>query len=91
MTGYRPDIVHGNIGRKSLVESGVDAAEIERRARAARGVWVGSKLKPYYENLMHKLALGGQAEAERCLAVSQSLADLEDRIRRYERMQSPKC
>jgi hypothetical protein len=85
---FRTSFVRSNIRAESVPEARVDVAAIEQQARAARSVWIGSKLKSYYEALVRKFARGGQAEMENYLAASQSLADLEDRIRRYERMQS---
>jgi hypothetical protein len=67
--------VQSNIGADSVSEPSLDTAALERRARAARSAWVGSKLKSFYQALVHKF--------ER--AASQNLADLEERIRRYER------
>jgi len=58
------------------------------RTQAKQSAWVGSKLKSYYEALVRKFESGGQAELENYLAASQNLADLEERIRRYERMHS---
>src|ERR1039458_3137613 len=82
------DIVHSNIGAESAPKLEVDAPALVRQAIAARSAWIGSKLKSYYEALVRKFARGGQSEMENYLAASQSLADLEERIRRYERMQS---
>jgi hypothetical protein len=84
----RAYFVRSNIPVETAPEPGVDVAAIERQASAARAAWIGSKLKSYYEALMRKFARGGQAEMENYLAASQSLADLEERIYRYERMQS---
>lgn len=84
----RADIVQSNKGVDGAAEPALDLAVIEERARAARAAWIGSKLKPYYEALLRKFARGGQGEMEEFLAASQSLADLEERIRRYERVQS---
>jgi hypothetical protein len=80
--------VHSNIGAESAPKLEVDAPALVRQASAARSAWIGSKLKSYYEALVRKFARGGQSEMENYLAASQSLADLEERIRRYERMQS---
>lgn len=84
----RASFVRGNIGVESVLEPVVDVGEIERQARAARSAWVGSKLKSYYQALVRKFERAGRAEMENYLAASQSLADLEERIRRYERLQS---
>ncbi len=70
-------------------EPRLDVAAIEERARAARSAWSGSKLKSYYEDLVRKYRNAGEAEMENYLAASQRLADLEERIRRYERSRSP--
>ena len=64
------------------------AVRPEPRMQAKQSAWVGSKLKSYYEALVRKFESGGQAELENYLAASQNLADLEERIRRYERMHS---
>jgi hypothetical protein len=80
----------------SLVRSKIDAESIpeakataqEHQAKTARGVWRGSKLKPYLEALVRKFALGGPSELEKYLAASQNLADLENRILRYQSLQS---
>jgi hypothetical protein len=84
----RTPFVRGNMRAENAPGPRVDAAALERQARAPRSGWVGSKLKPYYEALVRKFERAGQAEMENYLAASQSLADLEERIRRYERMQS---
>ncbi|MBE0620528.1 MAG: hypothetical protein IH605_08060 [Burkholderiales bacterium] len=70
-------------------EPALNLAAIEERARAARSAWIGSKLKSYYEALVRKFEKAGEAEMENYLAASQSLADLEERIRRYERTRLP--
>lgn len=85
---FRTPFVRSNMRAEGAPEPGVDAAALERQARAARSVWVGSKLKSFYEALVRKFERAGQAEMENYLAASQNLADLEERIRRYERMQS---
>lgn len=85
---FRTHFVRSNMSAESALELEVDIPTIERQARAARAAWIGSKLKSYYEALVRKFARGGQAEMENFLAASQSLADLEERIHRYERMQS---
>ena len=85
---FRTYFVHSNMGAESAPELEVDVSMIERQARATRAAWVGSKLKSYYEALVRRFARGGQAEMENFLAASQSLADLEERIHRYGRMQS---
>jgi hypothetical protein len=84
----RTPFVRSNIRAESAPETGVDAGTRARQARVGRSVWVGSKLKSYYEALVRKFEHAGQAEMENYLAASQNLADLEERIRRYERMQS---
>ena len=84
----REQFVRSNILLESALETGIDAAEPKRQARAARSTWVGSKLKTYYEALVRKFERAGQAEMENYLAASENLADLEERIRRYERMHS---
>ena len=80
--------VRSNTRLESAPKPGVDGAEFEQHARATRGVWVGSKLKSFYQALVRKFEGARQAEMESYLAASQNLADLEERIRRYERMQS---
>ncbi len=85
---FQTHFVRSNMRTESVPEPGVDVAAIERQAGAARSAWVGSKLKSFYEALVRKFERGGQAEMENYLAASQNLADLEERIRRYERMQS---
>jgi hypothetical protein len=84
----RTPFVRSNVRAQIALELGVDAAAPDGQARATRRVWVGSKLKSYYEALVRKFERAGQAELENYLAASQNLADLEQRIRRYERMQS---
>jgi guanyl-specific ribonuclease Sa len=79
-------LVRSNIGAGSIPEA--EATAQEHQTKAARGVWRGSKLKPYLEALVRKLALGGPSELEKYLAASQNLADLEDRILRYQTLQS---
>jgi hypothetical protein len=76
---------------ESAPELGADAVELERQARAARSAWVGGKLKSFFEALVRKFERAGQAEMEDYLAASQSLADLEERIHRYERKRSGYC
>ena len=85
---FGADIVHSSIGADGAPKLEVDVPTLVRQARAARDAWIGSKLKSYYEALVRKFARGGQSEMENYLAASQNLADLEERIRRYERMQS---
>lgn len=85
---YRADIVHSSNYVHGAPEPALDVALIEAQARDARLAWVGSKLKPYYEALVRKFARGGNAEMENYLAASQNLADLEERIRHFERVQS---
>lgn len=80
-------IVHGIIGAEQAPGLEIDLAAIEAQARAARSAWIGSKLKSFYEALVRKFARGGEAEMENYLAASHNLADLDERIRRYERMQ----
>lgn len=84
----RTPFVRSSMRAESAPQPGVATAELERQARATRTAWVGSKLKSYYEALVRKFERAGQAELENYLAASQNLADLEERIRRYERMQS---
>jgi len=81
-------LVRSNIGAGSISGSEADVAAQVRQAKTARSAWVGSKLKPYYEALVRKFALGGPSQMEQYLAASQNLADLEDRILRYQNMQS---
>ncbi len=68
--------------------SAAKAVRPELRMQAKQSAWVGSKLKSYYEALVRKFESGGQAELENYLAASQNLAELEERIRRYECMHS---
>ena len=84
----RSSLVRSNIGTGSAPEPDADVATLERQAKAARSAWVGSKLKSYYEALVRKFARGGPSELENYLAASQNLADLEERILRYQSMQS---
>ena len=85
---FRAFFVHSNINAKSAPKAGTDPIMPERQVAAKPGVWFKSKLKPYFEALVRKFERAGDAEMENYLAASQNLADLEDRIRRYERMQS---
>jgi len=79
------DFVHGNILTEATTGQNFDPAALERRARAARSAWVGSKLKAYYQALVDKFERAGRSQLENYLAASENLADLEDRIRRFER------
>lgn len=83
---FWPFLVRRKIGARS--ESAAKVVLPQTRIQAKQSVWVGSKLKSYYEALVRKFESGGQAELENYLAASQNLADLEERIRRYERMHS---
>ena len=85
---FWPNFVRRMMGAGNSSEAVADAGQPAERMQAKHGAWVGSKLKPYFEALVRKFEGGGQAELENYLAASQNLADLEDRIRRYERMQS---
>ena len=71
------------------VDPAAEAGGRKQQTRATPSAWVGSKLKPYYEALVRKFERAGDAELENYLAASQNLADLEERIRRYQRTQSP--
>ena len=73
---------------RSKIHAERDESAPKRPTRATPRVWVGSKLKPYYEALVRKWERAGQAELENYLAASQNLAELEERIHRYERMQT---
>ena len=81
-------LVRSNMRAGSMPEAAVDVAAHVDQAKAARGAWVGSQLKPYFEALMRKFARGGPSEMEKYLAASQNLAELEERIVRYQSMQS---
>jgi hypothetical protein len=81
------DFVHGNMLAEATTGPNFDLAALERRARAARSAWVGSQLKYYYQALVNKFERAGQSELEHYLAASENLADLEARIRRFERQQ----
>lgn len=78
-------IVQSNISANTATEPRIDISAIEQRARAERSAYIGSKLLSYYQALVRKFERAGEAGREDYLAASQSLADLEDRIRRYER------
>src|SRR5512140_2149656 len=84
-------LVRSNIPVDGLSENGIDFAAVEAQARAARSAWVGSKLKSFYESLVRKFERAGAAERENYLAASQCLAELEERIRIEERMQTRSC
>jgi hypothetical protein len=84
-------VVRRDMPAQSAPETGMGGAAVERQAGAARHAWVGSKLKSLYQTLVRKLEDAGQSEMEDYLAASQNLADLEARIRRYERMQLRNC
>ncbi|MBK5105925.1 MAG: hypothetical protein JJE42_16885 [Burkholderiales bacterium] len=86
---FQPFIVQSNISVNSAPGPSIDINAIEQRARAERSAWIGSKLKSYYEALVRKFERAGEAGKEDYLAASKSLADLEDRIRRYERSNQP--
>lgn len=79
-------LVRSNIATGSIPEAKATAQE--HQDKAASGVWRGSKLKPYLEALVRKFALGGPSELEKYLAASQNLADLENRILRYQTLQT---
>jgi hypothetical protein len=85
----RASLMQSNIIADSAPELSIDIAVIEQRARAARSAWVGSKLKSYYQALVRKFERAGEAGRDDYLGASQSLADLEERIRRYERSNQP--
>ena len=87
-TNYRPVLLRSNMPAKSISDPGVDFVAPERQAGIARSTWVGSKLKSYYQALVLKFERAGSAGLENYLAASQNLAQLEERIRRYERMQA---
>jgi hypothetical protein len=84
---FRLPFVRSKIHAKRTFEAQAEGVQ-KRPARAAPNGWVGSKLKPYYEALVRKFERAGQTELENYLAASQNLAELEERIHRYERMQS---
>jgi hypothetical protein len=84
---FPTSVVQSNMPAESTPELGVDFVALERQARAARSAWVGSKLKSFYQALVRKFERAGAAEMENYLAASQNLAELEERIRRYERGQ----
>jgi hypothetical protein len=88
---FRATFVRSNMPAEAAPEAGVDVAAIERQASAARAAWIGSKLKSYYEALMRKFARGAEADRDNYLAAAQSLADLDERIHRYQHMQSRHC
>jgi hypothetical protein len=81
------DFVHGNIRAEATDRPVFDLAALDRQAHAARNAWVGSKLKSYFQALVSKFDRARHTELENYLAASASLADLEDRIRRFERKQ----
>jgi len=81
--------VQSNIRADSAAGPRIDINAIEQRARAERSAYIGSKLRSYYQALVRKFERAGEAGKEDYLAASQSLADLEDRIRRYERSNQP--
>lgn len=85
---FSPILMRRTIGAGSAADTAADADRPGQRMQARHGGWVGSKLKSYYEALVRKFESAGQAELENYLAASQNLADLEQRIRRYERMHS---
>ncbi|MBE0613591.1 MAG: hypothetical protein IH604_07995 [Burkholderiales bacterium] len=82
-------IVQSSIRSKNRPAPRIDITGIEQRARAARSAWIGSKLKSYYQALVLKFERAGAAGREDYLAASQSLAELEERIRRQERLNQP--
>ena len=85
---FRADLVHSSIAGADVPPLEIDLEVIEVQARAARAAWIGSKLKSLFQNLVYWFERSDQAELEHYLAASESLADLEVRIRRYERMRS---
>jgi hypothetical protein len=87
----RAAFVRSTIATEKAPEPGMDIAAIEAQARAARAAWVGSKLKSFYQALVRKFESGAEADLEHYLAASQSLADLEGRIHRFERTGSQCC
>lgn len=84
-------LVQSNIPADGLSENAIDFAAVEAQARAARSAWVGSKLKSFYESLVLKFERAGAAEQENYRAASRCLAELEERIRIEERMQTRNC
>ena len=84
---FRAEIVRSTNPVASASEPALDVVATGESAHAARYAWIGSKLKPYYEALVRKFARAGQSELENYLAASQNLADLEERIRHYQRRQ----
>lgn len=85
---FSPSLVRRTMRAGNNSAAAVSASRPGQGMQAKQGAWVGSKLKSYYEALVRKFESAGQAELENYLAASQNLADLEERIRRYERMQS---
>lgn len=83
------NIMHSTNPVEDATDPVPDRAAFDENARAARRSWVGSKLHAYYEALVRKFERAGQSELENYLAASQNLAELEDRMRRWERRQSP--
>jgi len=83
----KPVLVHSNIYTEDATDSDVDFVTRAAQASKGRSAWVGSKLKSHYQALVRKFERAGSAELENYLAASQNLAQLEERIRRYERTQ----
>jgi len=80
-------IVRSNMPLRDLPPPAIDFREIERQARAARSAWFGDKFKSVCRAVARWVENPRATEMEHYLAASQNLADLEQRIRRYERMQ----
>jgi hypothetical protein len=55
LTASRKSIVRSPIAAGKPPELALDFEAIQREARAARSAWVASRLKSYYEALVHKL------------------------------------
>ena len=85
---FRTAFVHSSITGADVPALELDLETIKARARRARVAWVGNKLKSLFKALVYRFERGDQAEMEHYLAASESIADLEVRIRRYERMHS---
>ena len=83
------DIVRSSNPVEGAPEPALDLAAVEECARAARTVWIASKLKSFYHAVVRKFERAGQSDIENYLAASQNLADLEERMRDYGRRRLP--
>lgn len=86
---FQPSVVRRTSDVASATLPRLDLAGIEEQARAARSAWIAGRLEFYYAALVRKFKRAGKSELENYLAESRDLADVEERLRRYERRHLP--